>query len=450
MRIAMLSPIAWRTPPRHYGPWEYVVSNLTEGLVRRGFDVTLFATGDSVTSARLVSVVERGYEEDKNIIPKVYESLHISEVFERGDEFDLIHNHFDFLPLTYSKMTRTPLLTTIHGFSSPKILPVYKKYNKKVYYVAISEADKSPDLDYIATIYHGIKVEEFQFYREHGEYLLFFGRIHNDKGTKEAIEIAKKAKMKLVIAGIIQDQKYFEEFCAPHIDGDNIVYIGSVGPERKAEVLGKALALIHPINFDEPFGLSVVEAMACGTPVIAMKRGSMPELIKDGVTGFLLENKEDFVKKIGEVKSLDRHACRSWVEERFTVERMVDEYIEVYKKIFENHRREDRRPWGYYEILVDSPNYKVKKISVYPGQRLSYQRHRRRNEHWFIVEGKAVVTKDGIDHVLRKGEYIDIPRGAWHRIKNEGAENLTFIEIQTGDYFGEDDIERVEDDYGRV
>ena len=186
MRIAMLAPIAWRTPPRHYGPWERVVSLLTEGLVARGVDVTLFATADSETSGRIHAIVPRPYEEDKSLIPKVWESLHISEVFERAEDFDLIHNHFDFLPLTYSSLVKRPVLTTIHGFSSEKILPVYKKYDEKSYYVAISDSDRSPELTYSATIYHGIDLEAFTFNPLGGEYLLFFGRIHPDKGVQRS------------------------------------------------------------------------------------------------------------------------------------------------------------------------------------------------------------------------------------------------------------------------
>ncbi|HHL40725.1 MAG TPA: glycosyltransferase family 4 protein, partial [Deltaproteobacteria bacterium] len=201
MRIAMLSPIAWRTPPRHYGPWESVVSLLTEGLVERGLDVTLFATGDSQTRARLVSVCPRGYEEDPEIEPKVWECLHISGLFEQADDFDIIHNHFDFLPLTYTAMTTTPVVTTIHGFSSPRILPVYEKYDGRVHYVAISEADRSPRLRYAATIHHGIDLRRFTFRPDPGDYLLFFGRIHPEKGAREAIEAARRASMKLVMAG---------------------------------------------------------------------------------------------------------------------------------------------------------------------------------------------------------------------------------------------------------
>jgi glycosyltransferase involved in cell wall biosynthesis len=340
MRIAMLSPIAWRTPPRHYGPWENVVSLLTETLVARGVDVTLFATADSETRAKLVSVCPRGYEEDPSLDPKVWECLHISEVFERGDAFDLIHNHFDFLPLTYSRMTRTPIVTTIHGFSSEKILPVYRKYNKRTYYVAISDADRHPDLDYVATIHHGIDLRCFTFRPEPGGYLLFFGRIHPDKGPAEAIEIARRAGMPLVMAGIVQDRLCFDREVAPHLDGRNVRYWGSAGPQERDRLLGEAYALLHPIRFEEPFGLSVVEAMACGTPVVAYRRGSMPEVVQHGRTGFLVESLEEAVEALKRVRQLDRSACRKWVEERFTAERMADDYLAVYRKILSGHKRE--------------------------------------------------------------------------------------------------------------
>jgi glycosyltransferase involved in cell wall biosynthesis len=333
MRIAMLSPIAWRTPPEHYGPWESVVALLTEGLVARGVDVTLFATQNSKTRAKLVGVCPRGYEEDRSIIPKVWECLHISELFERGDEFDLIHNHFDYLPLTYSAMTSTPVLTTIHGFSSPKILPVYKKYDQRAYYVSISDADRSPELTYLATIHHGIDLSRFTLRTDPGDYLLFFGRIHHDKGAREAIEIARQAGMRLIIAGIIQDEAYFESEVQPHLDADSIIYVGSAGPDRRDELLGGAYALLHPINFDEPFGLSVVEAMACGTPVIAFDRGSMPEVIHHGNTGFLVSSIDEAVGALTGIREIDRRACRSRSEERFSADRMVDDYIRAYEQI---------------------------------------------------------------------------------------------------------------------
>jgi glycosyltransferase involved in cell wall biosynthesis len=329
----MLSPIAWRTPPRHYGPWERVVSLLSEGLVERGVDVTLFATGDSETSGKLRAICPRGYAEDPALDAKVYECLHISEIFEHAGEFDLIHNQFDFLPLSYSALVQTPVLTTIHGFSSERILPVYRKYNGRAFYVAISDADRHPDLDYVATVHHGIDIESFTFRREPGRYLLFFGRFHQDKGAREAVEIAKRAGLPLVMAGIVQDQDYFGRHVQPHLDGERIRYVGSVGPERRNELLGNARALLHPIQFNEPFGLSVVEAMACGTPAIAFNRGSMPELIRDGHDGFLVSSVEEAVAAIGRIASISREACRRTVEERFTSSRMVSDYLAVYDRV---------------------------------------------------------------------------------------------------------------------
>ena len=193
LRVAVLAPVSWRVPPRHYGPWEQFASLLAEGLVSRGIDVTLFATGDSVTAGRLASVVDRGYSEDPDVDPKVAECLHIAHVFERAAEFDVIHNSFDFLPLTYSGLVDTPVLTTIHGFSSPRILSVYRRYDSTTAYVAISDADRDPDLDYLATIHHGIDTDAFSLHRAAGGYLLFFGRIHPDKGTAEAIDVALAA-----------------------------------------------------------------------------------------------------------------------------------------------------------------------------------------------------------------------------------------------------------------
>ena len=341
-RIAVLSPISWRTPPRHYGPWESVVSRLTEELVDLGLDVTLFATGDSQTSGRLVAVCPHPYSEDDSVDPKVAECLHISEIFEHAADFDIIHNHFDFLPLTYSGLVDTPVVTTIHGFSSPSIVPVYKKYNNRSYYVAISDSDKSPELDYIATIHHGIDVAQFPFSGAEGEYLLFFGRIHPDKGVYEAIEVAQRIGMKLVIAGIIQDKDYFASKVEPHIDGVTVEYLGSVGPDRRAEVLGGALALLHLISFDEPFGLSLVESMACGTPVIAFRRGSMPEIIRDGETGYIVEDIEGAINAVASVTSINRSTCRADVEKRFSNTRMVRDYVRVYDTILNRERRDDQ------------------------------------------------------------------------------------------------------------
>ena len=333
MRIAMLAPISWRTPPRHYGPWELVTSLLTEALVARGVDVTLFATQDSYTTGQLAGVCPAPYSENPAIDAKVWEMLHVAHVFERAGEFDLIHNQFDFVPLAFSRLVGTPVVTTIHGFSSERILPAFKAYDDRVHYVAISAADRHPDLRYAATIHHGIDLKDFPFDPHGGEDLLFFGRIHPDKGAAEAIAAAGLAGRRLVMAGIIQDQGYYNEYVAPVLDDRHVIYRGSVGGAARSETLGSARALLHLINFDEPFGLSVVESLACGTPVIATNRGSMPELVEHGVTGFLVDSIEKAAQAIERIGDIDRGACRAAVAARFTVDRMADRYLDLYRSI---------------------------------------------------------------------------------------------------------------------
>ncbi len=330
----MLAPIAWRVPPRHYGPWELVVSRLTEGLVACGVDVTLFATGDSVTAATLSSVAARPYEEDRSYDVKVVECLHIAAAFERAADFDVLHNHFDFLPLSYSRLVGTPLVTTVHGLSSPGILPAYRQYDDTVAYVAISEADRHPDLTYAATVHHGIPVHEVPLGQGSSDgTLVFLGRIHPDKGTAQAVEVARRSGRPLVIAGIVQDQAYFREQVLPHVDGERVRYVGPVGPQERDRLLGDADALLHLVRFAEPFGLSMVEAMACGTPVVAVPLGSVPEVVADGVTGWLVDDVAAAVSAVGRLDELDRAACRRRVVEHFSVEQMVQGYLQVYEEL---------------------------------------------------------------------------------------------------------------------
>jgi glycosyltransferase involved in cell wall biosynthesis len=333
MKIAILAPISWRTPPRKYGPWEQVASNIAEGLVANGIDVTLFATGDSITKGKLDFVSERSYSEDVEMDPKVWECLHISHLMEQADKYDLIHNNYDFLPLTYSRLIKTPMLTTIHGFSSKKIIEVYKKYNDTNSYVSISNSDRSPQLDYMATVYNGINTDGFTFNAKPKDYLLFFGRIHPEKGTFESIQIAKQSGRKLIIAGLIQDQEYFDNKIKPLVNGDDIVYIGNAAPKERDILLGEAYALLHPISFAEPFGLSVAEAMLCGTPVIAFNKGSMPELIQDEKTGFLVSNIDEAVSAVNNIQSINRQFCNEYATSKFSRQKMVEGYLEVYRQI---------------------------------------------------------------------------------------------------------------------
>jgi glycosyltransferase involved in cell wall biosynthesis len=310
-RIAILSPVAWRTPPREYGAWETVASNITEGLVARGWkNVTLFATKDSVTKAKLVGWIEKGYEEDKSQVPLVSSCLHISKVMERAGEFDLIHNNFDYLPLTYSRLIRTPVLTTIHGFSEPDILRVYHEH-KDSYYVSISDSDRDPGLPYLATVYNGIDLSNLTFREEPGDKLIHYGRIHNDKGTHLAIEVAKKCGMDLIIAGIIQDQEYFNTRIKPHVNQSSIQFIGPINPIQRDKLLKQAYAVLHLNTIPERFGLVMAESMAAGVPVI-----------------------DEALKAVSKINKIDRKKCRLRVEENFTIDKMVEGYEKVYAEIF--------------------------------------------------------------------------------------------------------------------
>jgi len=337
-RIAVLSPVAWRTPPRQYGAWETVASNIAEGLAGRGWDVTLFATRDSITRARLHAVIDHGYEEDPAVDPKVAEYLHISEAFEHAAEFDLIHSHYDFMALSYTRLVKTPVLTTIHGFSSPQIMPVYQKYGNG-YFASISDSDRAPGLNYLATVYNGIDLSLYPFQESPGEELIFLGRIHPDKGVHLAIAVARLSGMPLTIAGIIQDKEYFRKQVEPYLDDREIRYIGAVDNQGKNDLFARAKALLHLNTIPERFGLVLAEANAAGVPVIAMDLGSCREVIQDGQTGFLVNNVNEAVHALRRIPEIDRAACRQRVEEHFSIETMVAGYERVYATIFETEAK---------------------------------------------------------------------------------------------------------------
>jgi glycosyltransferase involved in cell wall biosynthesis len=332
-RVAILSPVAWRTPPRQYGAWETVAGNIAEGLAARGWDVTLFATRDSITRARLHAVVDSGYEEDREVDPKVAEYLHISEAFEHAAEFDLIHSHYDFMALSYTRLVKTPVLTTIHGFSSPRIMPAYQKY-RDGYFVSISNSDRAPGLNYVATVYNGIDLSLYPLQKTAGDSLVFLGRIHPDKGVHLAIEVARLSGMPLLIAGIIQDQAYFHEKVEPHL-GQTVRYIGPVDVPGKNALFACARALLHMNTIPERFGLVLAEANAAGVPVIAMDLGSCREVIDDGRTGFLVHNAAEAAQRLRDLSEIDRAVCRQRVQQCFSIEAMVEAYERVYQTIFD-------------------------------------------------------------------------------------------------------------------
>jgi glycosyltransferase involved in cell wall biosynthesis len=332
LRLAVLAPISWPSPPAGYGPWEQIAFNTAEGMRDRGADVTLFATGNSRFDGRLSSVIPVGLNEDPALPADLYTALHIGELFRRANEFDLIHNHFDWKPLTYALATQTPpLITTIHGFSSPLVLGAYYACAHRSFFCSISDADRDPGLSYVTTAYNGVDLSQFTFRDRPGEYLVFLGRFHPEKGTDLAIEIARRAGVRLKMAAIHHDEEYFKSDVLPHIDGDRVQYLGPVERDARDELLGNALALVHMTTRPERFGLTMVEAMACGTPVLGARMGSIPEVIIDGVTGFLCGDVGEAVARVPDLTLLDRHACRARVESEFTIQRMTDRYLNAYE-----------------------------------------------------------------------------------------------------------------------
>ncbi|MGA8574792.1 MAG: glycosyltransferase family 4 protein [Candidatus Cybelea sp.] len=365
LRLAVLAAISWPAPPPGYGPWEQMAFNVADGMRRRGLDVTLFATGDSHFDGKLASVVPVGLNEDPALDGEVFGALHIGALFRRAREFDLINNHFDWRPLTYALGSESPpMLTTIHGFSTPQILAAYYAAAGRSFYASISNSDRDPGLDYVATTYNGIDPAQFTLRATPGEYLCFLGRFHPEKGTHLAIEIAKRAGVRLKIAAIPQDDTYFRECVAPHIDGDRVEFLGAVERDARNELLGNALALVHMTTRPERFGLTMIEAMACGTPVLGARMGSIPEIVIDGVTGFLCDGVDEAVERVPLLAGLDRAACRMRVEREFSAERMIDRYLDAYAQVVEQRvpappseerlraRRHDwwDRPMGYTQI----------------------------------------------------------------------------------------------------
>lgn len=332
LRVAVLATIAWPAPPPGYGPWEQVASDLANGLAKRGLDVTLFASGNSKSPGRLVSVVPVGLNEDPALDGEVFTEMNIASCIERAVDFDLIHNNSDWKPLLYALGTeQPPVVTTIHGFSRPQILAAYYAGARRSFYCSISDADRDPGLGYLATTYNGIDPALWTYRDQPGDYLLFLARFHPEKGAHRAIDVARRAGVRLKLAGIQQDERYFNEMVAPHIDGDAVQMLGHVQGAQRDELVGGALALVHLTTRPERFGLTLIEAMACGTPVLGARMGSIPEVVVDGVTGFLCGDDDEAVARVPQLASLSRSACRRHVEQTFSVDRMVERYLDAYR-----------------------------------------------------------------------------------------------------------------------
>ena len=339
MRIAQIAPVWLEVPPQTYGGTEYVVSLLTEELVKRGHDVTLFATADSKTAARLIPIWPRGLFRVRNPQAIAVFGILAKEVLDRQDQFDIIHDHCESYMAPFSMLFRPPMVTTFHSVLTSEQTILFKKF-PKINCVAVSKSQKrsGPGLHIVKTIYHGIPAERYIFNPKPQDYLLWISNIAPDKGLADAIQIAKMAREKLVIAGPIfpTNADYFEHRIKPLIDGKQIQYVGTADFTKKVELFKNAKAFVFPIfKREEPFGLVVVESMACGTPVIAPPTGSMPELIEHGKNGFLSENIEDAINAVKKIKTLSRAYCREYIQRNFTVKKMVDGYERLYKKILE-------------------------------------------------------------------------------------------------------------------
>jgi glycosyltransferase involved in cell wall biosynthesis len=339
MKIAQVAPLYESVPPEQYGGTERVVSYLTEELAELEHEVTLFASGDSITSAELVPCCPRSLRTDPNHLdPLVHHYLMLEEVFKRASQFDLIHFHIDYLHFPLSRRSRISQLTTLHGrLDLPDLGPLYRQF-RNMPLVSISDAQRRPIpwAQWLGTVYHGLPEDLFKFHEAPGDYLAFLGRISPEKRVDRAIEIAKRAGMRLKIAAKVDkaDRDYFEAVIKPLLDPSLVEFIGEIGGKEKEEFLGKAYALLFPIDWPEPFGLVMIEAMACGAPVIAWPHGSVSEIMEDGA-GFVVEDVEEAARAVERLASFDRRRCREVFERRFTAARMAEDYVNIYLRLLE-------------------------------------------------------------------------------------------------------------------
>ncbi|ABK18998.1 glycosyltransferase [Syntrophobacter fumaroxidans] len=443
MKVGMVFPASWRARSVQALTWSILCELFRHAMAAQGVEVKLFG---------LDPPPERGpipplSDSDSSAL----ECLSLGAAMEEASEFDLLHTHDNLLSVSYAPFVKIPIVSSFYGRLSEGVLPIFRKWNHRCAYVSASDASRDSSLDYAGTIYPAVDASVFNCRAKPGDHLLWYGPVGKTGGVRDAVEIALRSDRKLLIVGNIEDPDYYEMEIARYVDGSRIRHAPSLSPEKLGELWGKAAAVL--CTSEEPaFPLHILESNACGTPVVGFNRGTMAEIVKIGENGILAADMDRIVEEVRRIDSWDRSACRRFVEERFNMERMACEYVQLYRAVLERtkpHAAMSRPPWGLWTVLEDSPTYKVKRVDVLPGKRLSYQLHYKRSEHWMIVQGQALVTLDDRKIPLEVGEYIDIPAGVKHRIENPGTTIMSFIEVQQGTYFGEDDIIRLEDDYGR-
>lgn len=339
VRVGIVAPVAWRVPPRHYGGWESVAYLHAEGLVRRGHDVTLFASSDSITSAHLESVVPRPLEEDTSLPRRALETLHLAHALEHAARFDLLHNHAGVYGTVLSRLSAVPVVTTLHGSAAEADSRMLYEHYREQPYISISNAERrlAPDLNYLATVYNGIDTTNLPPVHGSEGYLLYVGRVARDKGVHNCVRVAQVTSMPLLIAGIVStsDQEYFDREIAPNLDASQIQYIGPVDSAERTVLMSRAVACLHLIEYEEAFGLTMAEAMAVGAPVIAFNRGSVPEVVRNGLAGYIVDSVDEAVVAVAQVGKLNRERCSAWARDTFSAERMVEGYVRVYRSILE-------------------------------------------------------------------------------------------------------------------
>jgi glycosyltransferase involved in cell wall biosynthesis len=352
MRVALISPLYESVPPKLYGGTERVIHGLCRGLIESDVEVTVFASGDSAVDGKLIPVIDEAFRLRKSPIadPNPYHLKMLEMVASRADEFDVIHNHHDYWMLPLSEMTNTPLLTTVHGrLDLPDIAEAFYAY-PNANFISITDAQRAPmkRLRWLRTIHHGIDPDTFKFHEKPGKYLAFLGRMDAAKRPDLAIQIAKESGVPLKIAAKIEGPEmslYYDTFVKPHVDGKFIEYVGEICESEKSEFLGNAFATVFPIDWPEPFGLVMIESLACGTPVLARPCGSVPELLEHGLTGYIDMDPRELAKRVQDIPKISRKKCRQWVEHRFSQERMTEDYIHVYRHLseFASARRKEGR-----------------------------------------------------------------------------------------------------------